>query len=95
MITNPSLSKVQIAIFSDSLAISGPPASQCPDGSFPNGKLCKLKNNRNGYIRKDVWDDLGSAGKYIVEKTKEEAERKVEETLEPLKTLGRLGRLGR
>ncbi|EFP10091.1 hypothetical protein CRE_24546 [Caenorhabditis remanei] len=77
---------------SDTPAISGPPASQCPDGSFPNGELCKLKNNRNGYIRKDVWDDLGSAGKIIVEKTKEQAERKIEETFMPWRTWGRLGR---
>ncbi|KAF1767138.1 hypothetical protein GCK72_007097 [Caenorhabditis remanei] len=46
---------------SDTPAISGPPTSQCPDGSFPSsdfGGLCKLKKNRKGYVRKDVFDDF-------------------------------------
>ncbi|EFP10129.1 hypothetical protein CRE_24587 [Caenorhabditis remanei] len=43
---------------SDSPAISGTPGSQCSDGRTVDfdGNLCKVKNNRDGYVRKNLWD---------------------------------------
>ncbi|KAF1767132.1 hypothetical protein GCK72_007090 [Caenorhabditis remanei] len=64
---------------SDTPAISGPPASQCPDGSFPNGNLCNLKNNRDGYVRKGWFDPIGLAVEILAKKTDEVYEDAKEE----------------